>query len=112
VNPITKKVEIVVVLPETASTQFVAGQYADLSIVPNQGASAGKIMFLLPLQSVKIRNDGAFVFLVTDGSVEERKIEVGNVSGEAIEVISGISEDDKVISIASDVSAGEKVSVQ
>lgn len=112
VNPITKKVEIVVVLPETASAQFVAGQYADLSIVPNQGASAGKIMFLLPLQSVKIRNDGAFVFFVNNGSVEERKIEVGNVSGEAIEVVSGVSEDDKVISIASDVSAGEKVIVQ
>ena len=60
---------------------------------------------------MRIASDGAFVYLVENGALSERPVQLGAVSGEFVEVKSGISADMSIVSPVYELKVGEKVSV-
>ncbi len=112
IDPQTKNVEVQVVVTDPAVAGLVVGQNVALKISTKQSSGSGPV-FLLPLQAVKVSGGGASVLTVKDGSIiEERPVELGSVSGENVEVKSGLTPDMQIISAVYDLKAGQKVNVE
>ena len=47
-------------------------------------------------------SDGEFVYIIQDGTVEKRKVEVGIMSTSMSEIVSGVKEGDQIVSDMSD----------
>lgn len=56
----------------------------------------------LPNEVINTASDGDFVYIIKDGAVKKRKVEVGVVSSGMSEIVSGISEGEEVVSEMSD----------
>ena len=70
------------------------GMYADAKIVLSQQNDA----LTVPIQAVDRNSAGATVLLVNEqGRVEERRVKLGVESSDRLEVVSGLSENDRVI---------------
>jgi RND family efflux transporter MFP subunit len=76
------------------SGELLAGSYAEAHIKLPSGAST----YRLPVNTLMFRSDGLKVGLVKDGNrVAMASIAVGRDFGSEVEVLSGVSADDKVI---------------
>ncbi|HLL16477.1 MAG TPA: efflux RND transporter periplasmic adaptor subunit [Pyrinomonadaceae bacterium] len=68
------------------------GQFATVRISQPSGTPA----VLIPARAVRTEQDTSRVFVVKDGRVEERVVQLGQVEGELVEVKSGIGTDELV----------------
>jgi multidrug efflux pump subunit AcrA (membrane-fusion protein) len=68
------------------------GQFATVRI----SQSAGTPAVLIPARAVRTEQDTSRVFVVKDGRVEERVVQLGQVEGELVEVKNGIAADELV----------------
>lgn len=68
------------------------GQFATVRISQPSGAPA----VLIPARAVRTEQDVSRVFVVRDGRVEERVVQLGQVEGELVEVKNGIGTDELV----------------
>ncbi|HLL70163.1 MAG TPA: efflux RND transporter periplasmic adaptor subunit [Pyrinomonadaceae bacterium] len=68
------------------------GQFATVRISQPSGAPA----VLIPARAVRTEQDVSRVFVVRDGRVQERVVQLGQVEGELVEVKNGISADELV----------------
>ena len=67
----------------------------------------------LPITAVQQAEDVNYVYVVVDGKVERREVEVGTASVESIEIIDGITAEEQVIlEPAQNITEGMDVSVQ
>ncbi|MBL4952440.1 efflux RND transporter periplasmic adaptor subunit [Neobacillus sp. OS1-32] len=56
-----------------------------------------KSAFVLPSDAVQDDGDQPFVFLIKDGKAQKQTVKTGIISGNKIEILSGVSKDDLVI---------------
>jgi multidrug efflux pump subunit AcrA (membrane-fusion protein) len=68
------------------------GQFATVRISQPKGDAA----VLIPLSAVRTEQDISRVFVIKDGRVQERVVQLGQVEGELVEVKTGISADELV----------------
>ena len=68
------------------------GQFATVRITQAKGDAA----VLIPSRAVRTEQDVSRVFVVRDGRVQERVVQLGQVEGELVEVKTGISADELV----------------
>lgn len=68
------------------------GQFATVRITQPKGEAA----VLIPARAVRTEQDVSRVFVVRDGRVQERVVQLGQVEGELVEVKNGISTDELV----------------
>jgi membrane fusion protein (multidrug efflux system) len=88
VNTTNGKVEIAIT-PNSTDDLLIIGEFVDVEIYTNRDSLSEAI--LIPLQAIKPRSDGSFVYVVnTEGILEETKVETGDIVGESIEIISGL----------------------
>lgn len=66
---------------------------------------------LIPIDAVHQTQDEAFVFVVKDQTAEAKKIKLGQIQGNYIQIIEGLDSNDKVI-ISRNIIAGDKIEVQ
>ncbi len=108
IDPITKKVEVITVLPEKPES-LVVGQFVSLEI---QKTPTEEQEIFLPLEAVKIGVDGKFVYTVNEeNKVEKREVEVEKISGNKIQIISGLENLTSIVATAGAVEVGEEVVV-
>lgn len=67
--------------------------------------------FLIPLDSVHLTQENAFVFVNKESKAEIRELEIGSVVGQFVEVISGLSDEDSVIE-SRNIFDGDSISVE
>ena len=68
------------------------GQFATVRITQPKGDAA----VLIPARAVRTEQDVSRVFVIRDGRVQERVVQLGQVEGELVEVKTGISADELV----------------
>ncbi len=110
VDPITKKAEVRISVP--ASAPLVAGQSATLAIERAQRTTErGTIS--IPLSAVKITPDGTVVFSLGEGNtLVARPVELGTLRGAFVEIVSGITLDDSIVTDARGLKEGQVVIVK
>lgn len=109
VDPVTKKVPIVVVITSEAQAVTV-GSSVEMRITATPDASGGAL--LLPLASVSVSSTGASVYRVTEESrVEAVPVEIGRTIGESVQILSGLTGDWSILASVRGIRVGDLVTV-
>jgi len=115
-DPTTKQIEVHVAV--TGGSELVNGQSVHIALpdlAPKKETQEveGVGPVLLPLASVKLRSGDRIVFTIDEEDrLVARAVEVGEVRGDRIEVLSEIPADLRIVSDARGLSEGEKVRVK
>ena len=108
-----KQLEIKI-LVDDKSAKLVHGDSVSVSFIKNEKDSHREDNqdILLNLSSIKFSSNDSFVLSVSeDGEIIKKKIEIGEIIGSAIEIKSGLSFDDYIITDARGLRIGQKVHV-
>ncbi|HEY0979563.1 MAG TPA: HlyD family efflux transporter periplasmic adaptor subunit [Candidatus Paceibacterota bacterium] len=112
-DPTTKQIEVRIAV--TSATDLVSGQSVhialpDLAPEAEVAAEAGPV--LLPLSAVKLRAGDRIVFSVgEDSRLIAHQVEVGEVRGDRIEILSEIPTELRIVADARGLAEGEQVRV-
>lgn len=115
-DSVTRKAEIRISIldADSKTNRFVAGQSATIELTPLR--KTGEQALYIPISSVKITPDGAVVFLVTDEDTERKTatlsaipVTLGALSGGKVEITSGLSLDNEIVSDARGLKDAQEV---
>ncbi len=113
-DPTTKQIEVHVAV--TGASDLVNGQSVHIAlpdIAPREETLAPAGPILLPLSSVKLRAGDRIVFSVgEDNRLVAHPVEVGDVRGDRIEILSDIPADLRIVADARGLAEGEQVEVE
>jgi RND family efflux transporter MFP subunit len=109
IDPQTGKVEIRLALVDEDTT-FIIGQYIPVSIAMN--AIDEELVYLLPLRAVQVGTESDAVFLVREGVVVSLPVETGAIRGSSVEIISGLVDEDQILSSIRGLSVGDTIIVE
>lgn len=111
-DPVTRQIEVRIAVAGSASA-LVNGQSVRIGIpgAPVE-ASAALGPALLPLSAVKLRADDRIVFSVgEDGRLVAHHVEIGEVRGDRLEILSPLPFDLRIVTDARGLSEGDAVNV-
>jgi len=112
IDPSNGKVEVEISIPEEKEKAVIEGEYVHVTIQSKRDPLAVSNTILLPIKAVKVSSKGAFVYIVENNIVLEKQIEVGNVLGTEVEVVSGLTQYDSVVSTTRGVNVNDKVTIE
>jgi len=107
----TRMVNITVALPKI---NFRANQTLRVRIpLSNTNAAQGNGGFYIPLDAVVIGTEEQYVFIDENGAAKRVNVKTGDIHGDQVQILEGLSESDKVIvQGAKTLIEGEKVTLQ
>jgi len=117
-DPSTKQIEVHIAVD--ASPDLVNGQSVRITLPNDTSSSAGSIASstpssaptLLPLTAVKLLADSRAVFTVDEnGRIVAHAVTIGDVVGDRIEVLSGVTPDMRIVTDVRGLSEGQKVRI-
>jgi len=112
IDPKTKTVEVDILVTNPEASNLIVGQSVTAKIAGKAKDTTG-IVYLLPLQAVKVDSNTAYVYTVDENSLlQENKVILGDVKGEYIEVKGGIIPGMNIVSTVYELKNGEKVTVE
>lgn len=98
IDPETNKVEVLINFDDAESTEILSvNQVVNIQIIT---ATIDNPTYFIPLNSVKTTNTGVYLYSKDDSDsskIVPIEIETGTISGEMIEVISGVNDDTQFI---------------
>lgn len=97
-------------VPETFTLDLTDRGYIIIE-TPIGFADTSSVVPFIPIDSVYQTEDNAYVFVARNGTVEEKKVLLGTVVGEFVEVTAGLAEGDFVI-LDRNVIAGDRVTLR
>lgn len=111
-DPITRQIEVRIAVSGVAD-KLINGQSVRVLLPGAVAVSTGPAgPLMLPLSAVKLRASDRVVFTVDEnGRVVSHPVVIGEVRGDRIEVLSGISGDLRIVTDARGLSEGERVRV-
>ena len=109
IDPTTSKIEVLVVVQEE-NPDLVVGEFVnvDISIQGEKGQSS----LLMPLESIKTTSGGSYVYVINDGVLEAKKVDLGKVVGDRIEVTEGLSGVASIVESVRGLNLGQQVEVR
>lgn len=110
-DPVTKQIEVRIALTE--GSDLIDGQSVRIGfpqVVSETPVASGPV--LLPLASVKLLADARVVFSVdAEGRLVAHPVTIGDVRGDRIEVLSGVTPELMIVADARGLAEGQKVQV-
>ncbi|MEM1247009.1 MAG: efflux RND transporter periplasmic adaptor subunit [Acidobacteriota bacterium] len=95
-------------LSVNGQNQLRPGMFASVFLQISQHDDA----LVVPKEALVLESIGDAVFVVTDGVVERREVEVGFSESDSVEILNGLSQDEQVVIIGQDsLSDGTEVTV-
>lgn len=106
IDPVTRKIEVRI------ATEGEALQNGDTVRISKEITEVDLDTIMVPLSAVKFNADNGVVFMVVDGVLESREVEIGNVRGSSVEIVDGLTPTDEFVSDARGLQAGIAVAVK
>lgn len=111
IDPVNKTIEVAIAINNNKTTPLISGQSVHV-VVPGNGAQQSQT-YVVPVQAIRITQDGSSVFVVNaESQLEERSVTVGVTLGEMVEVTKGLEPGMKIVGTVYELSPGQKVEVQ
>lgn len=111
IDPLTKKVEIIIAIDDAHKQDFVIAQFVSLDIMFAASEEAGG-QTIIPLKAIRTTADTTYVFTIgEDNTIAQVQVEVGTISGDTIEILTDISEYGEIISSVRGLNVGDSVRV-
>jgi len=95
------------IIPNNATSSLTDGQYLDITI-PVGTANTGSTIPFVPIDAVYQTADSNYLLVDEDNTAVSRKVSLGNVYGNFIEITKGLNDGDQVI-LDRNVIAGDKL---
>ena len=92
IDPSTRSI-LARILVDNSEFKIIPGQLMTVKVIYNETDQIG-----IPESAVTIQGDTAFVFIVNNGTAEQKNIKIGKRNFGKVSVLSGLSEGDVVIS--------------
>jgi multidrug resistance efflux pump len=114
-----RKVEVKIAVTDestatTSTEKLVIGQNVSVLIKADKDISkvSKDIVYKLPIQNVKIVPGDAYVFTVEDSKIKKNQVILGEVEGEFIEIVGGLSDNMNIVTPVYELDEGEEVVVE
>jgi HlyD family secretion protein len=114
IDPMTKKVEVIIAITGETNTNFVVGQFIDIEIVQklDNNSKEDTTSLLLPLTAVKIEPESKTIYILnTYNIVEEKEVQINRIIGDKIEITSGLENIENILLSTRGIDVGDKVEV-
>jgi multidrug efflux pump subunit AcrA (membrane-fusion protein) len=105
-DSVTQKIEVRIV---SENDELTIGDTVRVTGTPKEMNEVKQIS--LPLTAVKFDNTDAFIFVIEDSMLARKKVEIGEVRGSFVNIISGIDAKTEFVLDARGKSVGEKIEV-
>jgi membrane fusion protein, multidrug efflux system len=108
INPSTGTFEVELTM-KNVGKKFISGFVAKAKITPPNESS----VLLIPASSLsEAESNKAYVFVYNGSTVDKRSIKIGKIYSDAVQVLSGLTPNDRVVSLGANfLSQGQKVKV-
>ncbi len=93
VDPLSKKIQIEIIIPNDDDL-FKSGMFADVLFVDAQKESPS---INVPFKSIVFEQSTPYIYIVENGKAVRKKVNLGQISENLIEITNGITRGDKVI---------------
>jgi len=116
VDPQSRKAEVDIDITDSNASKLVIGDTVSVSITPPHASvpasSNQPVIYMLPIQDVKIVPGSAYVFTVgADSKIVRHDVVLGDIRGDFITVESGLTDDMDIVSPVYELDEGEVVRV-
>ncbi|MFA6601513.1 MAG: efflux RND transporter periplasmic adaptor subunit, partial [Candidatus Paceibacterota bacterium] len=115
VSATNRKVEVTVSVLDSVNSGLIIGQTipVTVSLAKTNVSTSRNNAYLLPIQDVKIVPGDAYVFTVdADSKIKRNPVILGPVSGDFIEITSGLTDDMSIVSPVYELDEGQIVEVE
>ncbi|MFA6294966.1 MAG: HlyD family efflux transporter periplasmic adaptor subunit [Candidatus Paceibacterota bacterium] len=115
VSSLNRKVEVNIDVNDLGNSDLVIGQSVSVSItaVKIDNNSSKPSSYMLPIQNVKIVPGNAYVYTLDEESkIKRNEITLGQVQGDFVEVIKGLSDEMMIVTPVYELDEGESVIAQ
>jgi RND family efflux transporter MFP subunit len=110
IDPTTKKIEVKIAFTGETLTN---GESVHLDVARAAKKTAAKGVVALPIASIKIEPNGSVVFTVDENhKLVAHKVTTGQIIGDKIQIVSGVSRDMKLVVDARGLKDGQEVELQ
>ena len=111
INPVTKKAEVQIAVSNPETGGLVVGRHVNLEIAIAKTGS-DEILYLLPLTAVKSEAAGSAIFTVNaENRIEKIEVTLGRVIGDAVQVLSVLDDNLKIILNHRGLEEGQEVEI-
>ncbi|MFA6194593.1 MAG: efflux RND transporter periplasmic adaptor subunit [Patescibacteria group bacterium] len=111
VDATTRTAEVNIAVSDPEKSGLIIGQNVSVDILGTDGAAVSN-SYIIPIQSVRFTDGKAVVYIIDgDQKAQEVAVTAGQVSGENVEITSGLADDMKIAANAYDISAGQKIQI-
>jgi RND family efflux transporter MFP subunit len=111
IDPRTKKIEVRIGI-EDSKASLINGQSVRATITKNVKTTTTNSIIKIPLSSLKLTPNGAFVFTVsTSSTLVPIAVHEGAILGEEIQIISGLTGAEEIVTDARGLKSGMTVTV-
>jgi len=109
INSQTQKIEVIVIPTEPATLKN--GQSVSLSVDLNlEDFSFERV--LVPIKSIKINSEGNFILMIdSENKIYFKPVEIGDIVGENITLVEGVSIDDVIVIDARGLNEGQVIKI-
>jgi len=112
-DPISRKVKIELIIPEPDN--LIPETFVGVSIPTDSPAIDNENQsnfILVPLKAVIISPNETYVFTIEDNIAQKTIVEIGEVSSEAVQILSGLKPGDQLVTSGNkNISAGDKITI-
>jgi len=115
VGAMNKKVEIKVIVKDAARSGLVIGQSVPLAIEAQEDKATLREAraYIVPIQNIVIVPGDAYVYTVdADSKIKKNPVILGEVSGDFVEIKSGLADDMSLVSPVYELHEGDTVHIQ
>jgi HlyD family secretion protein len=119
VNSANRKVEVKIAVDDksiatTSKDSLVIGQNVSVLIQADKGSTIAQdnLVYKLPIQNVKIVPGDAYVFTVDGSVIKKNQVILGEVEGDFIKIVGGLSDNMDIVTPVYELDEGEEVVVE
>lgn len=112
-DPVTRRIEVRIGLPESVTGTLTNGQSVRVELA--QSTTEAKPIegpISIPITALKMEANRTIVFIVQDGKLAASAITIGKLSGDTVQVTEGLSLDSQIVVDARGLKEGAEVHVQ
>ncbi|HWO07052.1 MAG TPA: efflux RND transporter periplasmic adaptor subunit [Candidatus Paceibacterota bacterium] len=109
-DPVTRRIEVRIGLPESASQTLTNGQSIRIQFARADVPSAAPQRLAIPITALKMETDRSVVFTVSaENKLEAREVQTGPFSGQLIQITEGLTADTEIVADARGLKEGDTI---
>ncbi len=110
-DPVTRRIEIRIGLPASATKTLVNGQSVRIELAKTGDVKKTSGPLSIPITALKIEANRTIVYTVVNGILTAQEITIGKLSGDSVQVTAGLEATSEIVADARGLKEGDEVAI-